>query len=356
VVVPPRISRYAQVSKSVMAIFDRYSPEVEPLSLDEAFLDVTGTEALFGAPVEVGWKVQHDIKAELHLSCSVGVATNKYVAKVASDLKKPGGLVVVPPGEERLFLEPLPLERLWGVGPKTAERLHTLGLVTIGDVARLGDDDLMLRLGALGAQIVRLARGEDERPVKHERERKSLGAERTLEADIEGAPAVRAALLPLVDEVAAALRKESLRAGGVRLKLKYADFHRVSRELRLREAVADGGSLLAAIDELLPRVDTARPMRLVGIACTALVAEAAPRQPSLFSAAGPSDGAPDAQRGERLGRAMDDIHQRFGGSALRRGETAVRADGSLGEQEQRDATHPRARRAAAPPPSDEDTE
>lgn len=315
VIVAPRISHYGTASKHVMAIFGRFTPLVEPLSLDEAFLDVSGTEALFGTPVDTAWKVQRAIREELQLSCSVGVAANKFVAKVASDLKKPGGLVVVPPGEERAFLEPLPIERLWGVGPKTAERLHGVGLTTIGDVARMGERTLAERLGAgstdLAAHLLALALGQDERPVDNDGDTKSTGAERTLDLDIAGTERVRAELLPLVEEVAVALRAKKLRATGVRLKLKYADFRRVSRELQLPEPVQDSASILAALDALLPRVDTKRPIRLVGLACTGLVDEAAPRQASLF--------AEPVERQERLERTVDAIRDRFGDAVVSRG-------------------------------------
>ncbi len=317
VAVPPRMSRYVSVSRALMKIFGRFSPDVEPLSLDEAFVDVTGTEALFGSPVDVAWKVQRAVREELSLSCSVGVAANKYVAKVASDLKKPAGLVVVPAGEERAFLEPLALERLWGVGPKTAERLHALGLVTIGDVARAGDDVLVRDVGAaVGAHLAALARGEDERPVENDVKEKSLGAEHTLEIDIRGAVDVRRALLPLVDSVAADLRTRKLRASGVRLKLKYADFRRVSRELSLPEPALDAPTLLAAIDTLMQRVDVNRKIRLVGVACTGLVDEDAPRQANLF---GNLDARAPVEKAERLGRAVDAIKSKFGDEAVLRG-------------------------------------
>jgi DNA polymerase-4 len=312
IAVPLRMSRYAEASKRVMTIFAHFSPAIEPLSLDEAFLDVTGTDALLGPPVDVAWKVQRAVRAELLLSCSVGVATNKYVAKVASELNKPAGLVIVPPGEERAFLEPLPVEKLWGVGPKTAERLHGLGLATIGEVARLGAVELKRRLGpsmeAMAEQLAHLAIGADHRPVDTDVQRKSLGAERTLDLDIAGAARVRQELLPLIDEVASGLRARKLRAAGVRLKLRYANFHRVSRELRLTEPAHDNRSILDAIDQLLPRVDTERAIRLVGVACTGLVDEHAPRQGSLFQQS--------QVKSERLGRAVDAIKGRFGDDAL----------------------------------------
>jgi DNA polymerase-4 len=311
--VPVRMSAYVEVSKQVMAIFGRFSPLIEPLSLDEAFVDATGTDELFGAPVELAWRIQRAVREETQLTCSVGAASNKYVAKVASDLKKPAGIVVVNPGEERQFLAPLPIERLWGVGPKTSERLRADGFDTIADIAAVDTGELIRRYGQLGQHISLLSRGEDDRPIDDDHQRKSLGAERTLEHDITGAAAVRSQLIPLIDEVSSGLRKAHLRAGGVRLKLKYADFHRTSREVMLPEPSQDAASLTQALEHLLPKADLSRPMRLVGLAATHLVDEAAPRQASLFD-------APNVEKHEKLGRAMDLIQQKHGRGAITRGD------------------------------------
>ena len=307
------MSAYGEVSKIVLAILARFSPSIEPLSVDEAFVDATGTEDLFGTPVELAWRIQRAIKEETALSCAVGAASNKYVAKVASDIKKPGGIVVVAPGEERSFLAPLPIERLWGVGPKTAEKLRADGFNLIADIAASDVAELTRRYGSLGGHIAALARGEDDRPIDDDQTRKSLGAERTLEHDITGLAAVRSQLGPLIDEVAAGLRKAGLRAGGVRLKLKYADFHRTSREIVLPEPVQDTASLTAALEHLLPRADTTRPMRLVGLAATHLVEASAPRQASLFD-------QPVTEKHEALGRALDAIQSKHGRGAIARGD------------------------------------
>jgi DNA polymerase IV len=311
-----RMAHYKQVSRQVMEILARFSPTVEPLSLDEAFLDGTGTEELFGPPIDVAWKIKKAIRDELQLSCAVGVATNKTIAKIASDLKKPGGIVVVSPGEEQGFLGPLPVERLWGVGEKAAEKLRAVGLNTIDDVARQPEEVLRARLGALGPHILQIARGEDARPVDAHRERKSLGAERTLETDIRGTDAVRRVLLALADEVAAGLRQRGLRAGGVRVKVKTADFHQITREATLATPANDAASLLLAVDALLPRVDLDRPLRLVGIVATHLTDEEAPRQPDLFA-------APTTDKAERLGAALDRIADKHGQGAVRRGTDDV---------------------------------
>lgn len=315
--VPPRMSRYSEVSKALMAILGRYSPTVEPLSLDEAFIDANGTDELFGSPIDLAWTIQRAVREELSLSCAVGVATNKFVAKVASDQKKPGGIVVVQPGEEAAFLAPLPIERLWGVGPKTAEKLRADGYDVVADIAAVSPAELAQRYGSLGEHLANLARGKDDRPIDAEHERKSLGAERTLEEDIRGAVDVRHYLLPLVDEVAAGLRKAAVRAGGVRVKIKYADFRSVSRERVLPEPVLDAQTLIESIDHLLPKLELDRPIRLVGLAATHLVDEHAPRQASLFD-------APQTAKQEALGRALDAIADKHGRSMIGRGAAGPR--------------------------------
>ncbi len=315
VTIAPRMSRYVDVSRRLMALFGRFTPLVEPLSLDEAFLDISGTQQLFGPPVDVAWKIQRAIRDELGLSASVGVSATKYVAKVASELKKPGGMVVVTPGEERAFLEPLALQRLWGVGARTAERLHALGLATIGDVFRFGAPSLAAQLGTLGEHLHALSSGADARAVELERSHKSVGAEHTLQHDIVGRARIRQELLPLVDEVAHTLRVQNTRASGVRLKLKYADFRRTSRELHFAEAAQDAASMMVALDALLDRVDVQRPIRLVGLAAIGLVDATAARQTSLFAA------APEGQlRHEQLGRALDAIKGKYGAAAVVRGD------------------------------------
>ena len=316
---PVRMAHYVEVSRKLMHIFSRFSPTVEPLSLDEAFLDATGTEALFGTAAELAWSVQRAVREELALPCSVGVASNKFVAKVASDFKKPAGIVVVSPGEERAFLAPMPVERLWGVGPKTAERLRADGYDVIADVAAADPQLLHSRYGGLGHHLHALANGHDDRPVDDERERKSLGAERTLDVDISGVDAVRRQLGPLFEEVASGLRKANLRAGGVRLKIKYSDFHRMSREQLLAEPALDSASLRVAIEHLLPKLDLQRPIRLVGLTATHLVAADAPRQASLFE-------APQTARSEALGRALDAINGKLGKGSIVRGTLTRRID------------------------------
>ncbi len=303
--VSPRMSAYVEVSRQLMEIFERYSPTVEPLSLDEAFLDMTGAEKLFGTPREMAEQIARDISTDLRLTGSVGVATTKFVAKVASDFMKPDGITVVEPGTEREFLAPLPIRRIWGVGLKGAASLERLGLQTIGDVAATPRDVLESNFGGFGTHVWHLAHAIDPRRVSSGRGRKSIGSERTLATDIIGREAVRSRLLPLADEVARGLRKGGWRAHGVRLKLKTSKFRLMTRDRHLVEAVCDAESILDALDALLLKAPVDAPMRLVGCAAYDLVKDGTPRQVSLF-------GAEKTESREKLEATLDRVSEKFG--------------------------------------------
>jgi DNA polymerase-4 len=321
---PPRGRVYTEVSRQLMEILRRYSPDVEPLSLDEAFLDMSGTEELFGPPEKTARRIMGDIEKELRLTASVGIAPNKYIAKVASDMNKPAGLTICPAGKEKEFLAPLPVERLWGVGPKTAPKLHAVGLRTIGDVSRWPEDELVRRLGkSFGAHIWRLANGIDSRNVERDHKAKSIGAERTLGHDITGVDAVRERLLPLCDKVAERVRKAGYRAGGITLKVKYADFQSITRHLLFEEPVADAQSLREGLETLYLRADLERPMRLVGLSTTHLTSGEGPVQRGLFHKTD--------ERHEKLERAMDEVKSKFGKDAVRRADVHDVGDGAPGK-------------------------
>ncbi|MCB9520345.1 MAG: DNA polymerase IV [Myxococcales bacterium] len=318
--VAPKMEAYAAASRTLMEILGRYSPDVEPLSLDEAFVDLTGTERLFGPPDELAVRIRREIRDALHLTASAGLATSKYVAKVASDVRKPDGLTVVAPGTERAFLAPLSIDRLWGVGAKTAPRVRALGLETIGDVAARTAAGLHAALGHLGDHIHALANGEDPRSVHADRARLSLGSERTLDRDIVGRDAVRDALLPCIDEVSRGLRAKHLRCLGVRLKLTLATFQGLTRELQLDRPASDASSIRAALDVLLDRAPTELPIRLIGVTATGLIADERADQLSLFG-----DEAVDQR--ERLEAALDRATDRFGKGAVVRASALNRSGG-----------------------------
>ncbi len=313
IVLPPDFERYRAASDRIMEVFGSYSPLVEPLSLDEAFLDMTGSEGLFGSPREMGERIQRDVAAATGgLTVSIGAATTKFVAKVASDFDKPDGLVLVPPEETLDFLWPLPVSRLWGVGPRTQERLERLGLATIGDVARLERSSLRDSLGSLGEHIWRLANADDPREVVPEREAKSVGAEYTLEHDVVGERDIRHHLQHAAEKVARRLRSKGLVASAVRVKLKTSEFKLLTHQTALAHPSDASGDLLAGAVELLGRFDLTMPYRLVGLAAFDLISSDTPVQGELF---------PDAvsERSRRLDRALDTVHERFGGGAVKRG-------------------------------------
>lgn len=313
VVVPPRFSRYKEVSRQIMAVFGSMSPTVEPLSLDEAFLDMTGAERLLGPPREMAKQIKRKVReVTLGLTVSCGIATTKYVAKVASDFEKPDGLTLVEPGEEVAFLAPLGIKHLWGVGPKTLGQLEALGLKTIGDVARTDEGFLRRRLGALGSHISALSRGLDERGVEIEREAKSIGAERTLEEDIVGFAAVERELRPLAEKVGRMLRQKGCRAGGVRVKIKTSDFRLRTRQERLPQPTDATLEIENVARALLKGFELDVPIRLVGVAMYELSQGTAGEQVELFPDR-------DREKKRKLDRALDLLSEKFGEDIIKRG-------------------------------------
>ena len=313
IVLPPRFERYHAVSRVVMETLGAFSPLVEPLSLDEAFVDMTGCEALFGGPREMGETVRRAVFEATALTVSVGVSTTKYVAKVASDRRKPDGLTVVGPDEVAGFLHPLPIDRLWGVGPRTCSRLKARGLDTVGDAAATPPATLERWLGSLGAHVHALAHGRDERPVVPEREARSIGSENTLDSDVTGEAAIRPWLLRAADTVARRLRAEGLAARGVRVKLRTADFRLHTRQALLAGTTHATRPIVEAAESLLHEFDLRVPVRLVGVAAFELRdgGDAEVHQLDLFD-------TPHREHDERLDRTLDVVHKRFGEDALTR--------------------------------------
>jgi nucleotidyltransferase/DNA polymerase involved in DNA repair len=309
VYVHPDMDKYARESERVMEILRRVSDVVEPVSIDEAFLDVTGSARALGDGPTIARRLKDAIRAERQLTASVGVASSKLVAKIASDMQKPDGLVVVAPGTEAGFLAPLPVRRLWGVGPRMEEQLAKLGVVTIGDLAALDPARLERRLGTHGHDLQRLARGEDDRDVAAEPSgAKSLGQEHTYDRDTSEAARLRATLLSLADAVAARLRAHGLRARTVTLKYRDEDFHTTTHARTLRERTDSGGVLFDVAQALFADVHRpGRRVRLLGIYASHFDEEEA--QLALFDA--PAGPAP-------LDRLRDEVVKRFGDEAITR--------------------------------------
>jgi DNA polymerase-4 len=275
-VVPPRFDRYEAASAQVFAIFRRYTPLVEPLSLDEAFLDATASRSLFGDGEAIGRAIKHDVKGELSLTASAGVAPSKFVAKIASDLRKPDGLVVVRE-DVADFLAPLPVEKMWGVGPKTAVKMRALGFATVGDLARADPRRMAQLFGSWGEQMTRLARGEDDRDVDPCGAAKSIGAEETYEDDLVDVDAIRKTLLAHSSRVARRLIRNGLSARTVVVKIKYSDFKIRTRSATLPEAVQDTDAIYQAAIGLLDRMPLeARRVRLTGVSVSGIEVGGAP--------------------------------------------------------------------------------
>ena len=313
-----RMDRYVEVSRELRDIFARYTPLLEPLSLDEAFLDVTSSLRLFGDGQAIARRIKEEIRDELGLVASVGVAPNKFLAKLASDLDKPDGLVVVPTDAIEAFLEPLPVSRLWGVGKVSNRDLAEMGVYTIGDLRRLPEELLVSRFAKSAAHWARLARGIDDRRVVPDRDAKSISHETTFATDIGDAEVLRSWLLELTEQVATRLRRQGLRGKTVLIKVRYADFHTVTRSESLdapsnvtRELYVTAARLLQAQLARSPR-----PVRLLGMGASGITSEEL-EQGQLFE-------TEDREQQRRIDTVVDSIKSRFGNRALRRGGGARR--------------------------------
>jgi DNA polymerase-4 len=311
---PVRMARYHEVSARIMAIFNRFTPLVEPISLDEAFLDVSGSARLFGSGVEIAALIRSTIRAETGLTASAGVATSKLLAKIASDLQKPDGLTVVEPGREREFLAALPIGKLWGAGATTIKALRLLSVRTIGDLAALPLEILTRKFGKHGIQMHYAARGLDDRPVEPTRAAKSIGHEDTFSEDLTDLKIIKRELLALAIRVGERLRRHGVEGQTVSVKVKFHDFATNSRSATLAASTSDGMDIYRHALELLGKTEAGRkPLRLLGISVSNLDTEVMTRQPSLFGA------DPARKKQKELTRAVDDLNRKFGGTAVKPG-------------------------------------
>lgn len=326
---PGRMARYVAVSRRLRRVFEELTPLIEPLSLDEAFLDITASLRLLGTPLDAARRLKRRVREETGLAVSVGIGPTLMVAKIASARSKPDGLLEVRPDEVEAFLRPLPVRALWGVGPVAGERLAALGIVTIGDLARCPRERLERVAGSAAASLHELARGRDPRQVSADAARKSCGEESTFASDLGDGPRLRQTIIAHAEAVARRLRAERLRARTVVLKLKLT--HRLgpgrypvhTRSQTLPEPTDDGRVLAAAALALWQRDCRGVVVRLIGVAATNLVEAGAPAQLDLFSTAGRA-------RQAALNRALDRIAARFGeGMLTRGGTTAERAAPTL---------------------------
>jgi DNA polymerase IV len=312
VFLPVRMKRYAEVASQVRAIFHSFTPLVEPLSLDEAFLDVHGCEGLFGPASEIARKIKERIRAETALTASVGVAANKFLAKLATELGKPDGLVVIEPERAADVLAPLPVGRIWGVGTKGEKRLHALGLRTIGQLAALPEDVIVGHLGESGRRLWQLAHGRDGRAVTPDEAAKSVSTETTFARDVGDRDALRGWLLELVEQLGERMRRHGLRGRTIELKVRTSDFRTFIRSATLADATDLTAVIWRTAADLFARrvPDAWLPLRLLGVGASGLRRDDAV-QGHLF------EGEWRAKQ-RALDRTVDEIRRQFGGEAIRR--------------------------------------
>jgi DNA polymerase-4 len=322
VFVPVDGRKYSRVSRQVMAVLRRYTPVVEQVSIDEAFLDLTGGAALFGSGEEVARRIKADIRHEVGLTVSVGVASNRLVAKVASELGKPDGLVIVPPGQEAEFLAPLPIERLWGVGASTRRALADYNVRCIGDLAALAPAVLERRFGPHGPGLAARARGEDSAPIGGEPGAKSVSHEHTFDQDTADWDVIERSLLALSEGVAGRLRKDGLLCSTVAVKIRDSNFVTITRQKSLTDPTDLTDIIWRTALSLARREVHGMTVRLLGVAATGLTDR---QQLSLF--------ASDDQRRRRLVEAEDAIRSRYGARSIRR---ARLLDSEVGQPFERD--------------------
>ena len=310
IVVPPRMDAYSEASRDVFKVFEETAPDVEAISIDEAFLDVRGLERFKGTPVEIARRLRHEVRTEVGLPITVGIAVTKFLAKVASAVAKPDGLLLVPPGDELDFLHPLPVERLWGVGPKTSEKLRARGLTEVWQVARLPEAVLVDMLGrAAGRKLHALSHNRDPRPVTRRRGRRSMGTQRALGRRPWTHESLDAALVGLVDRLCARLRAARRVCRTITLRLRFDDFTRATRSHTVAEATSRTRTILVILRGLLagamPLIER-KGITLIGITLSGLSSDHAIQL------------ALPLERATALELVLDDVRERFGSDAITR--------------------------------------
>ena len=314
IVLPVRMKRYAEIAEQIRAIFQKFTPDMEPISLDEAFLDVTGSIRLFGSAEQIGHDIKNQIKEQLGLIASVGIAPNKFLAKLASDLDKPDGFVIVTEENKQQILDPLPVSRIWGVGKVTEKTLKSKGITTIKQLRKTPPEVLRDIFGNQTEDLLLLAQGLDDRQVEPDRETKSISSEQTFAQDIADKDVLMGVLLNQVEDVAQRLRKNNLGARTITLKLRYGDFRTITRSSTFDRTTNITKVLRDEAMELFLKwhKKSAGALRLLGFGVSCLQ-EAGSGQHQLFS-------EPDYDKQKRLDEAFDKIREKFGYDALRRGK------------------------------------
>ena len=315
VFLPVRMKRYQDVSRQVMEILKGFSPLIEQVSIDEAYMDISGVDKLLGLPRDIGLEVKDRIRETISLTCSIGIAPNKFLAKVASDMDKPDGLTIIPPDKVKQFIDRLPIEKVPGVGKKTVRTLNRMGVFTLGHIQQLSEHELLEKTGKFGKRLLKLSRGIDETPVLPHIVSKSISRERTLSVNTKDRGILKKQLLIQSEIVGRRAREKGVGGTTVTLKLKWADFTQVTRRVTLEEATNSTNTIYEQGLALLKQVKGSRKFRLIGIGLSNFVPlEEMPKQLSLFGRTEPLD-----RPWEDVEKAMDTIKERFGRDAIKRG-------------------------------------
>jgi len=311
--VPPRMDRYQAVSKKIMEVLRDFSPLVEPVSIDEAYIDIRGCQRLFGEPQEIAREIKRKIKETVNLTCSVGVAPNKFLAKIASDMQKPDGLTIIPVDKVAAFVESLPAEKVPGVGNKMYRQLELLGIRTLGDVQRLPPKTLLRHLGKFGLRLRALACGTDDSAVSPHAPHKSISCEHTLAADTRDIELLKSFLLRQSEEVAKQLRNAGVRAKTITLKIKDADFKQLTRRTTMAIPTQSSKTIYRCAAELIQGFNITKKIRLIGVGTSGFFPVSASVQMNLFENNKESGGD-----WEKVDKALDSISQKFGMDVVRR--------------------------------------
>jgi DNA polymerase-4 len=309
----PRFDRYKEVSNKVMSLLKDFTPLVEPVSIDEAYMDISDCDKLHGSPLEIGTSIKEVIKETVDLTCSVGIAPIRFLAKIASDMDKPDGLTVILPEEVPAFIDALPIQKVPGVGKKTGIQFTLLGIKTLGDVNKFPEKLIRDRFGKYGKRLLELAAGIDDTPVRPSWRHKSVSSEQTLSQDTRNRQLLDKTLLKHSEDVAKQLRKLDMRAKTITLKLKHADFKQVTRSTTLTVPVQTSDKIFLEASRLLAEYPLKKQVRLIGVGVSGLVSAEMPIQLSLFDEPQKKDG-----HWEKVDRTLDTITQKFGKNAIRR--------------------------------------
>lgn len=313
IIVPPRMGRYKQLSKRVMSLLAEFTPLVEVVSIDEAFMDISGCRKLHGSSFDIGFQIKKAIKETVHLTCSVGIAPNKFLAKIASDMDKPDGLTIIRKEEVPGFIETLPIQKVPGVGRKTGEQLELMGVKTLGEIKKIPEKMLLKRMGKFGHRLKKLSAGIDDSEVTPFSTVKSVSSEKTLSEDTRDIELLKRYLLQQSEIVAIDLRKKGFRAKTITVKIKYADFKTATKSVTLTVPTCSSETVFLEAEKLLTAYRLKTEIRLIGVGASSLVPASVPIQAGLFEAEKKGD-----RTWEKVDKTVDRIKKKYGEEIIRR--------------------------------------